>query len=341
MGISDQLKLGLGIAGISLALTLGGCSSSPTDSGDGTALDEAADQMSEAKTDPTPGEGAEVQAKNSDEPPAVDDVAALESLDAADGKGDAVASKAPETPPPAAAEATPAPPADAPVASLDPAVPVPVAAESSESAQTQGPAPASVAANGPTENYSVATGDTLMKIAYETYGDVYQWRKIYDQNREHIPDPNHLVKGTTLKLEKPSTPVAFDRSGEKFMIRMGDTLGKISRDVYGTPAKWRKLYEHNRTLIKNPNKIFAGFYLYYNITPQEREEAEQLRSKSPLIPAMTPAPLAKAPAPAAAPNAAPATGGPVGTGSRAPASVPAAVSPAPAAVPPAPAPAAH
>ena len=43
------------------------------------------------------------------------------------------------------------------------------------------------------------------------------------------------------------------------------------------------VWENNRQLIKDPNRIFAGFYLYYAITPEERDEAEKLKGlkKSP------------------------------------------------------------
>ena len=41
------------------------------------------------------------------------------------------------------------------------------------------------------------------------------------------------------------------------------TLGSISHTVYGSTRKWKKLWENNRQLIKDPNKIYAGFYLYY------------------------------------------------------------------------------
>ncbi|NUM88254.1 MAG: hypothetical protein HUU37_03530, partial [Bdellovibrionales bacterium] len=43
-------------------------------------------------------------------------------------------------------------------------------------------------------------------------------------------------------------------------------------------AKWRKLQKFNNKLIKDPNRIFAGFTLWYDITPKELAEAEQRRS---------------------------------------------------------------
>jgi len=119
------------------------------------------------------------------------------------------------------------------------------------------------AGGGETVDYTVKRGDTLMKIAFETTGDLFQWRKIYEMNREAIPDPGQLKRGTVLKIEKPAGDVAIDRNGEAYQIVSGDTLGRISNKVYGTPTKWKSIYENNRQLIKDPNKIFAGFTLYY------------------------------------------------------------------------------
>jgi len=119
----------------------------------------------------------------------------------------------------------------------------------------------------------VQEGDTLMKIAFETYGDLYQWRRIYEGNKDKINDPNAVPKGTVIKVERPATAVAIDRNGEKYLIKNGDTLGKISGSVYGTESKWRKIWENNRQLIRDPNKIFAGFYLYYVVGPEDQQTA--------------------------------------------------------------------
>jgi LysM repeat protein len=134
---------------------------------------------------------------------------------------------------------------------------------------TDTPAPGATSeapsANTPTTttDYTVQAGDTLMKIAFETYGDVYQWKTILDGNKDKITDAKALKKGMVLKVESPSTPVAVDRNGEKYLIKEGDTLGKISGEVYGSPSKWKQLWENNKQLIHDPNKIFAGFFLYY------------------------------------------------------------------------------
>lgn len=114
-----------------------------------------------------------------------------------------------------------------------------------------------------TTDYTVEKGDTLMKIAFRTYGDLYKWKMIYEANKEKISNPNSLAAGTLLKLEKPANPVTTEQDGEKYLIQPGDTLGAISNSLYGTKSRWKELWEKNKQMIHNPNQIFASFYLFY------------------------------------------------------------------------------
>ncbi len=118
--------------------------------------------------------------------------------------------------------------------------------------------------SGETTQYQVKRGDTLMKIAFEQFGDLYRWREILESNRDRIKDPNFVPPGTLLQLSGAGL-VQIERNGEQYLIKRGDTLGSISGEVYGTTQKWKKLWENNRQLIKDPNKIYAGFYLYYQL----------------------------------------------------------------------------
>jgi nucleoid-associated protein YgaU len=202
-------------------------------------------------------------------------------------------------PAPTDANAAPAAPADQAAAAPAPAAPI---ADAAPVAPAMDPAPAPAApvadaapaapasptssgdmqaSSGGSDSYTVQKGDTLMKIAFETYGDLYKWKDIYDANRDSIKDPNAVPPGTVLKMDKPSTPVALERNGDQYLIKKGDTLGTISNDVYGTTAKWKRLWENNKQLIKNPNRIYAGFYLFYTLTPEEREQFDK---KSPAQP---------------------------------------------------------
>lgn len=143
------------------------------------------------------------------------------------------------------------------------------------------------------ENYTVQQGETLMKIAFETYGDLYKWKDIYAANRDRINNPSAIPAGTVLRIEKAGSPVTISRNGEKYLIKWGDTLGTVSDDVYGTRQKWKRLWENNRELIRDPNRIFAGFYLYYTMTDQDRQELEQYRK--PLAQGTTGAPVENPP----------------------------------------------
>jgi murein DD-endopeptidase MepM/ murein hydrolase activator NlpD len=48
--------------------------------------------------------------------------------------------------------------------------------------------------------YTVKAGDTLGSIAREVYGDAGQWRRIWEANRDQIPDPNLIHPGQQLVI---------------------------------------------------------------------------------------------------------------------------------------------
>jgi len=43
------------------------------------------------------------------------------------------------------------------------------------------------------------------------------------------------------------------------VVVKGDTLSKISAKYYGDPSLYRKIFEANRELIKNPDLIQVGW----------------------------------------------------------------------------------
>lgn len=52
------------------------------------------------------------------------------------------------------------------------------------------------------DEYLVQKGDHLWKIAVMAYGDGYAWTKIWDANKELVPNPNVIETGTLLKLPR-------------------------------------------------------------------------------------------------------------------------------------------
>jgi nucleoid-associated protein YgaU len=49
-------------------------------------------------------------------------------------------------------------------------------------------------------SYTVKAGDTLSKIAKDSYGDASQWKKIHAANADLIKDPDKIQPGWTLQL---------------------------------------------------------------------------------------------------------------------------------------------
>jgi nucleoid-associated protein YgaU len=76
---------------------------------------------------------------------------------------------------------------------------------------TTAAAPASIAppppmappgASAADDSYVVVSGDSLSKIAKRHYGDMDQWRRIYDANRDQIKDPDLIHPGQKLKIPR-------------------------------------------------------------------------------------------------------------------------------------------
>lgn len=112
---------------------------------------------------------------------------------------------------------------------------------------------------GKVMNYTVQKGETLMQIAFKLYGDIGKWKELKQLNHT----TSALRAGMKIKYNAPDKEFVWNPEGTPYLIKTGETLGIISNNVYQTPKKWKKIWENNKPLIKNPNVIFAGFTLYY------------------------------------------------------------------------------
>ena len=68
-------------------------------------------------------------------------------------------------------------------------------------------------------------------------------------------------KGVEKPVEKKPAPQETQRpvvERKEYTIREGDTLSKIARNEYGNANEWRKIYEANKDVIKNPDLIYPG-----------------------------------------------------------------------------------
>jgi 5'-nucleotidase/UDP-sugar diphosphatase len=96
--------------------------------------------------------------------------------------------------------AQPAAPTAAAVAPA-PSATRPQLASPSPSPSSPSPAPAAVGSPEPEQTYEVQSGDTLLSIAEQFYGDATKWRRIYDANKDAIGnDPDKLKLEMKLKI---------------------------------------------------------------------------------------------------------------------------------------------
>lgn len=116
---------------------------------------------------------------------------------------------------------------------------------------------------GSTKQYTVQKNETLMMIAFKLYGDYSRWKDLAGQNSNKLNGGTTVTAGMTLDYSAPAEEFIWNPQGNPYLIKTGDTLGGISKDVYATVKKWKLLWENNRPLIKDPNKIYAGFTIYY------------------------------------------------------------------------------
>ncbi|MGZ3787618.1 MAG: LysM peptidoglycan-binding domain-containing protein [Bacteriovorax sp.] len=112
-------------------------------------------------------------------------------------------------------------------------------------------------------SYKVQKGETLMQIAFKIYGDIGKWKDLKQMNQGKLSKNSSLRANMELKYTAPEKNFVWNPEGTPYLIKNGETLGTISNSVYQTPKKWKKLWENNKPLIKNPNVIYAGFTLYY------------------------------------------------------------------------------
>jgi nucleoid-associated protein YgaU len=64
------------------------------------------------------------------------------------------------------------------------------------------PADLGPAGTNTTDTYVVVSGDSLSKIAKRQYGDMNQWRRIYEANQDQIKDPDLIYPGQKLKIPR-------------------------------------------------------------------------------------------------------------------------------------------
>lgn len=117
--------------------------------------------------------------------------------------------------------------------------------------------PASAPRQDEGQRYTIKSGETLCDVAQALLGDRGRWREVYEQNRDKLPDPDHVRAGITLvvKAVQRSSSVTTpprDTSGQcptggrSYTVGRGDTLYSIARRELGNGNRWREIKSLNR-----------------------------------------------------------------------------------------------
>ena len=68
-----------------------------------------------------------------------------------------------------------------------------------------------------------------------------------------------LGSGSIVKKQGISKKTAKEKKeATTYVVKKGDTLQKISSEVYGTTKRWKKIFDANKDTLKDPDKIRVG-----------------------------------------------------------------------------------
>ncbi|MDB5101650.1 MAG: hypothetical protein JWM80_6071 [Cyanobacteria bacterium RYN_339] len=102
-------------------------------------------------------------------------------------------------------------------------------------------------------HHTVRPGDSLALLARRYLGSESRWPELYYANSHKIANPNWLFPGQVLAI-----PAAQQRSRFKYVVKAGDCLWAIAGRELGQPLRWTRIYQANRSQIRNPHWIYPG-----------------------------------------------------------------------------------
>ncbi len=127
-------------------------------------------------------------------------------------------------------------------------------------------------ANNPgVKNLEVSYDDGIVKLSGEcTSGEAHEKTVLMAGNCKGVKDvyaaeltypaPQAATKSAPATgggpAEAPDAPGPTD--AEFYVIQAGDTLSKLAKKHYGNAMQYMKIFEANREVIQDPDKIFVG-----------------------------------------------------------------------------------
>jgi nucleoid-associated protein YgaU len=77
------------------------------------------------------------------------------------------------------------------------------------------------------------------------------------------PDFSDVESGSSSTAASPSGAPAGKASDSLrvYVVQAGDSLSKISKKFYGDANSWKRIFEANKDIVKNPDLIQPGWKL--------------------------------------------------------------------------------
>ena len=82
-------------------------------------------------------------------------------------------------------------------------------------------------------------------------------------NDPNKPDFSDVESGSSSTAASPSSAPAGKASDAAriYVVQGGDSLSKISKKFYGDANSWKRIFEANKDIVKNPDLIQPGWKL--------------------------------------------------------------------------------
>jgi len=71
-------------------------------------------------------------------------------------------------------------------------------------------------------------------------------------------DFSNVRSGSSSTADKPVEQTPATETAKTYKVVAGDSLSEIARREYGDADEWRRIYEANKHIIKNPDLIYPG-----------------------------------------------------------------------------------
>jgi nucleoid-associated protein YgaU len=94
-------------------------------------------------------------------------------------------------------------------------------------------------------------------------------KDLFGRKEKPKPDFSNVQSGSSSTAPAPPPPAAEPPKAQPntYVVVAGDNLSKIAKRIYGDANQWRRIYEANRDVIKNPDLIYPGQKL---VLPSEK-----------------------------------------------------------------------